>query len=102
MCKSHEKAVIFSRIIVKLLIISFPIFGLLSISRDHELDNKYVHIFIIYMGAAALLLIVYELITCLCYEEQHPEFLFTQNDLKEANDRVLEKRREYIEHISSL
>lgn len=76
LCKNHEKAVIFSRIVVKLIIICFPIFGLLSISKDNELDNKYVHIFIIYMGVAALLLIIYELVTCLCYEEKHPEFLF--------------------------
>ncbi len=68
LCKNHEKAVIFSRIVVKLLIICFPIFGILSISKDNELENKYVHIFIIYMGIAALLLIIYELVTCLCYE----------------------------------
>lgn len=87
---------------VKLIIICFPIFGLLSVSKDNELDNKYVHIFIIYMGIAALFIIVYELVSCLCYEEKHPEFLFAQNDLKEANDTVLEKRKQYNDHISSL
>jgi hypothetical protein len=54
------------------------------------------------MGIIALLLIVYELITCLCYEDKHPEFLFEQNDLREANDKVMEKRKEYNDLISSL
>jgi hypothetical protein len=71
----------------------FPIFGLLSISKESELHNPKIHVFIIYMAIAVLLLIVYELVTCICYEDNHPEFLFAQNDLADANEAVLKKRK---------
>jgi hypothetical protein len=54
------------------------------------------------MGIVALLLIIYELVTCLCYDDKHPEFLFATNDLQVANQTVLEKRKEYNDLISSL
>lgn len=102
LCRAHQKATIFSRIFVKLVLFCFPIFGLLSVSKDHELENQSVHVFILYMGTVCLLLILYELITCLCYDDKRPEFLFAFNDLTDANAEVLQKRKEYNDLVSSL
>jgi hypothetical protein len=45
------------------------------------------------MGLVSLLLIIYEIITSLCCHDKHPDFLFAENDLEDANTAVLKKRK---------
>ena len=54
------------------------------------------------MGIVSLLLILYEIVTCLCYDDKRPELLFAFNDLADANAEVLQKRKEYNDLVSSL
>lgn len=70
-----------TRILVKLIIFAFPVFGLLSINRDHYLNLWEIKIFILYMTAVAGLLIIYEIASCLCCGQKYPDFLFEQNNL---------------------
>jgi|JI10StandDraft_1071094.scaffolds.fasta_scaffold1325230_1 hypothetical protein len=47
------------------------------------------------MAIIAALLLVYEVVSCLCCGQKYPDFLFEENDLNEAQGRVLSKRKEY-------
>jgi hypothetical protein len=72
----------------------FPIPALLSLSKDGHLEYKELLVFITYVAIVAVILLVYELVTCLCFQDKHPDFLFEENDLVAANEQVWEKRKE--------
>jgi hypothetical protein len=77
-----------TRILVKFIILLFPIFGVLSI-----LENEYLHLwpilaFLCYMGLVSFLLLAYELLTCCCFSVKYPYYIFTPNDLQKERAHI--------------
>jgi hypothetical protein len=57
-------AVMFDRLIIKFLIMAWPVVGIISYTEDIFLYVSEIAIFTLYMGAISILLIIYEIYTC--------------------------------------
>ena len=72
--------------------VGYPILAIITLNDQPDLQYNEVRIWEVYMTAVCLALIIYELATCLCSDEEYPPFIYRKNDLEQAHDTIYSRR----------
>jgi hypothetical protein len=79
-----------------MIIMVFPIFGLITYLGEDFLGLLFVKIFMLYLAIFSVLLIVYEVYTCTYGHHEEPRYLYEQNDLDDHTIEVWKIRKDYL------